>query len=211
LLDSGQLKRDGNTSDIVADYMTLASDGNGEKVWTKLAEAPGGACVRLHAVRICSDGQVKPEVDIDKPIEIQVEFWNQVADSRLFTDILVTDNMGVIVLESANTTGASTTTDKWFCAPHPVGLYRASCVLPANFLNEGRYYISVIIGGCSPPTKEAYAPQVISFDVFDTGALRTPGFGGKWNGVVRVPLAWETRFIETSRVFAPPVHVLASH
>jgi hypothetical protein len=26
--------------------------------------------------------------------------------------------------------------------------------------------------------------------------MRVPGFGGQWNGVVRVPLAWQTEFLK---------------
>jgi len=197
LLESGHLQCDGEIAEIIADYMTLASEGKGEKVWMNSSDAPGNARVRLHSIRTRSDGQVTADVDIDEPIEIEIEFWNHIADSRLFTNILLTDNFGTIVLESANTLGANSQVDEWFCEPHPIGLYRATCVLPANFLNEGRYHISVIIGSCNPPRKEAYAQQAISFNVFDTGALRTPGFSGKWNGVVRVPLAWRTKLMET--------------
>jgi hypothetical protein len=39
---------------------------------------------------------------------------------------------------------------------------------------------------------EAEASQVLSFNVFDTGAMREAGASGRWEGVVRVRLPWRT-------------------
>lgn len=195
LLDDGRMKRYGNTSEVVAEYLNSVSETGGERIWHSPASAPGNERVRLGAVRIVSDSQVKSDVDIDKELLIEVEFWNLISGSRLFTNIFLLDSLGGIVLESANTPGANRLPEKWFCQPHPVGRFRSTCTLPANFLNEGRYYISVLVASGNPPILEAQAQQVLSFTVFDTGAMRTPGFNGRWHGVVRVPLAWRTEFL----------------
>jgi lipopolysaccharide transport system ATP-binding protein len=196
LLEQGYIKLDGITSEVVDKYLKSTSERNGEQIWKDPETAPGNSKVRLHAVRIISDGQVKGEVDIDKEIIIEVEFWNLIPGNQLFTNIFLLDSMGVIVLESANTPRANKLPEKWFCQPHPVGLFRSTCVIPGNFLNEGQYHITAFVASCNPPTVEAEAKQVVSFSVFDTGVMRTPGFSGRWNGVVRIPLAWRIELIE---------------
>jgi lipopolysaccharide transport system ATP-binding protein len=196
LLNEGQLIQYGETAEVVTKYLDSIVDTGGERVWENPETAPGNERVRLHAVRIISDGQIKTEVDIDKEVLIQVEFWNLIPDSHLFTNIFLLDNLGGIILESAHTPAANRLPEEWFCKPHPVGLYQSTCALPANFLNDDRYFISVIVASCYPPTVEAQVLQALSFTVFDTGAMRVPGFGGQWNGVVRVPLAWQTEFLK---------------
>jgi hypothetical protein len=101
-----------------------------------------------------------------------------------------------IVLESANTPKANLLPEEWFCKPHPISLFRSNCIIPANFLNEGQYHITIIVASCYPPFAEVEVKQIVSFSVFDTGVMRTPGFNGRWNGVVRIPLAWRTEFIK---------------
>ena len=79
---------------------------------------------------------------------------------------------------------------------HAPGLYRAVCTLPGNFLNEGRYYVTVYVVTLGPLVVEVDAPQVIEFNVFDTGVMREAGGGGYWAGVVRVRLPWRTQMLQ---------------
>ena len=196
LLEDGRIRFRGKSADAVAEYLNSGNELGGERVWDTPQLAPGNGRVRFHSVRILSDGEIKAEVDIDKDIQLEIQFWNLIPNSQLFTNIFLLDNLGGVVLESANTPKANCLPEKWFCKPHPIGLFRSTCTIPANFLNDGRYHISVNVGSCTPPTIEAEVRQVLSFNVFDTGAMRTPGFSGRWSGVVRVPLAWRTEVIK---------------
>ena len=98
-------------------------------------------------------------------------------------------------MSTGNTPAANSLPEEWFAKPHPEGLFRAVCTLPANFLNEGQYYVSVYVVTMGPISVEVDAPQVLSFRVFDTGVMREPGGGSEWAGVVRVRLPWQTEFL----------------
>jgi len=196
LLSEGNVVRDGNTPDVVAEYLKTDSESGGECVWRDPYRAPGNDRIRLHAVRIISDGKVTGEVDIDKDVLVEVEFWNFMPGTRnLCANIYLLDNLGNTVLSTANVPSASLLPNEWFYEPHPAGLFRATCTIPGNFLNEGLYYINAYVVTLGPLRVEVRAEQVLSFTVFDTGVMREPGGGSRWDGVVRVRLPWQTEFI----------------
>jgi lipopolysaccharide transport system ATP-binding protein len=198
MLANGRVLRDGRTHEVVAEYMRTGSGGGGEVVWDEPARAPGNDRVRLHALRVVSKGVPSEQVNIDEEVRVDVEFWNLERGARnLCVNIYLLDAMGNVVLSTGNTTAANLIEDDWFEQPHAAGLYRASCTLPANFLNEGTYYITVYMISLGPIVVEAEAAQAISFDVFDTGVMREPGGGtGHWAGVVRPRLPWQTVMLE---------------
>lgn len=194
-LDSGRLRYDGSAPEAVARYLMTMSARGGEQSWPDPERAPGNERVRLHAVRIRSKGEITNEVDIDKDLLVEVEFWNLLPGSRnLCANIYLLDSLGNTVLSTANTPAASLAPNEWFYGPHPAGLFRATCTLPGNFLNEATYYISVYVVTLGPVRVEARAEQALAFTVLDTGVMREPG-GGRWDGVVRVRLPWRTEFL----------------
>ncbi|HEX8135976.1 MAG TPA: ABC transporter ATP-binding protein [Pyrinomonadaceae bacterium] len=196
LLADGQIARQGRTAEVVADYLSANAASGGERVWTDEATAPGNSKVRLRAVRIVSNGAVTGDVDIDKEVAVEVEFWNFEEDARnLYANIYLLDKVGNVVLSTANTPVANLLKEDWYSEPHRAGLFRATCTFPANFLNEGLYHLNVYILTLGPIQVEASAEQVISFTVFDTGVMREPGAGSRWDGVVRVRLPWRTEFV----------------
>jgi lipopolysaccharide transport system ATP-binding protein len=115
----------------------------------------------------------------------------------MMASIHLLDKMRVGVLASANMHSANLRRDKWFNEPHPVGLYRTTCILPGNFLNEGRYHINVIILTNITKT-EVFAREVISFTVHESGEMRKE-YSGEWLGVVRPKLDWFTERIDDSQ------------
>jgi homopolymeric O-antigen transport system ATP-binding protein len=197
LLAAGRVVRDGSAGDVVASYLAMVSDSTAEQRWDDGRQAPGNDRVRLRAVRAVQAGRLARDVSIDREVTIEVEFWNlRPGGDRLCVNVYLLDALGATVLTTANIPSADLSPDGWFGEAHPVGLFRASCVLPANFLNEGRYHISIYIVTLDVLTIEAQAVHAISFAVFDTGVMRADGNYGRWDGVVRVRLPWRTEFIE---------------
>ncbi len=193
LLVQGKMQCDGPSREVVRQYIEFGRENRGEVVWNDPASAPGNDKLRLHAVRLISDGEVTNDVEIDKDIQIEIEYWNFKPDNPVSVSIHVFDRMNVGVLASANMHSANLVRDEWFGKPFPTGLFRTTCVLPGNFLNAGTYTINAILL-TDVTNLEVRVDEAISFTVHETGAMREE-YGGVWLGVVRPKLAWQTQFV----------------
>jgi lipopolysaccharide transport system ATP-binding protein len=190
LLVGGAKEREGPSGEVIRQYIEMGRESSGERLWPDPLLAPGNEKVRLRAARVLCDGEVSSEVRIDAEIHVEMEFWNFREGLRAGTSIHLYDHMGVCVLASANMHSANLVRDEWFGEPHPAGLYKATCTIPANFLNSGTYSISAIVVSDTTHV-EAMARDAISFNVTDTGSMRQE-YHGRWIGVVRPKLAWQT-------------------
>ncbi len=194
LLVQGAKYIDGPSSEIVTRYIELGRDRVGERVWSSPHSAPGNEKVKMRAVRIVSDKNQTCEIDIQRDLTLEIEYWNFKPGAYLSTSIHLLDKMGAPVLATANMHSANLDTDHWFGKPHPVGLFRTSCVIPGNFLNEGTYSINVIVLE-DIMNPQVYEKEVITFTVHDSGAMRKE-YNAGWIGVVRPKLAWQTEYLD---------------
>lgn len=198
LLSQGRLVRDGPTSEVLPEYLRLGTEENGERAWSDPTRAPGSERIKLAAVRIISEGLVRGTVNIDQETLVEVDFRNYVAGTRnIAVTIMLHDGLGNVVFSSGSTPRANALEEEWFARPHPAGLYRSTCAIPPNFLNEGRYYVTVYVVTLGPLALDAHAPEVVGFDVFDTGVMREPGGGTAWPGAIRPRLPWRTELLES--------------
>lgn len=194
LLEAGRIAVDGNTDDVLDVYLTATARAGNTKLWNDPQVAPGGDKIRLRSISILSDSAPETMIDIDKELVIQIEFWNFAPGIRnLFTEVYL-EREGNVVLCSPSTPAASLLPDVWFEQPRPAGLFRSICTIPANFLNEGVYSISVFVATGAPVVIEAECRQALTLQVNDTGAMRDMG-GGRWHGLLRPRLAWQTEFL----------------
>ena len=200
LLNAGKVVKDGRSDEVVQHYLATARSAGGEVVWPDPAQAPGNDIVRLHAVRILQDGIDGPtaDVDISKEVLIQITYWNLREGELLYPAIWLRDKVGTFVLSSSNARSVSLTEDTWSRRPYPKGLFQSGCRIPGNFLNEGLYSITAIVGRGTSNT-QVLEDYVLSFHVHDTGEMRKEYFGG-WIGTVRPRLAWHTEFVGHAEV-----------
>jgi len=195
LLDSGKIVMDGPTPEVIDYYMGLRKNKTAEISWQNPALAPGNDQVKLQGARILSeDGNPISEADIQKDILVEMTYWNLKEGAKLLTSIHLVNSQGVTVLTSFNASSASLAVDPWYEKARPKGLFSSVCRIPANFLNDGLYSINVYIASYAGARIAQVAEEkIISFNVFDTGAMRKE-FSGAWIGVVRPRLAWETKY-----------------
>ena len=196
LLHEGKVMKDGRTTEVVQHYLATARSAGGEVVWPDPAQAPGNDIVRLHAVRILQDGMNGPtaDVDISKEVLIQITYWNLREGVLLYPAIWLKDQIGTFVLSSSAHKFISLTDDLWCGHPHPIGLFQSVCRIPGNFLNEGPYSVTAILGKGISDT-QVLEDYVLSFHVHDTGEM-TKEYFGSWVGpVIRPRLAWHTEFL----------------
>jgi lipopolysaccharide transport system ATP-binding protein len=196
LLRAGGTVADGPSKSVVQGYLSAARSDSGEAVWVDPTHAPGNELGRLHAVRILQEGIAGPtsDVDISKDILVQIQYWCQTGGTQLYPAIWLKDNLGTFVLASHNARSISLTDDPWYGKPHPLGLFESVCIIPGNFLNDGRYNISVILGKLYN-IEVATVESVVSFHVHDTGAMREDYYGPWIGPVIRPRLQWQTEYL----------------
>ncbi len=193
LMQNGRLVADDVPERIIDQYLSEMRAGDGQRVWADDDSAPSSKEVRLRAITVTGNGADTPasEVDIDQEIRLLVEYRVLVDNTPISIQIQVKDETGTFVFWSANAPSMNLEPDPWFGKPYPVGDYRSECRIPANFLNDTRYFVSVQIGpevGVVSLREEA----ALSFVVHDTGAMRQE-YTGSWLGpVIRPKLKWRT-------------------
>lgn len=197
LLNKGEKVMEGSASEVIQSYLAMARSAGGEAVWSDPVLAPGNEIARLHCVRIFQEGTVgaTSDVDISKEVEVEITYWNLQEGALLHTGIWLRDHLGAFVLASSNHKSIALEDDPWYGRPHPVGLFKSICRIPGNFLNEGLYSITAIVG--KDATAYILEDYVLSFNVHDTGEMRKE-FLGNWIGVVRPRLYWHTEQLETN-------------
>lgn len=190
LLESGQVTMDGGITEVISKYLDLGREQTGEVCWASPDEAPGNERVRIKAVRIVSEDNTTGVVDISKEFHIEIDYWNLEPNGRRFVAIQLHNSMGICLLTSNNLPSVSLTPDPWYGRSYPHGLFRTSCTIPGNFLNDGPHSISVFINTTVSDNIIAVR-DILPFSVQDTGMMRKE-FTGKWIGAVRPRLAWQT-------------------
>lgn len=195
LLQKGRLVADGPAPSVAQEYLATARSAGGEVTWPNPMEAPGTDTVRLQAVRIFQEGSNVPtaDVDISKEVIIQITYRNLEEGVSLYSGLWLRDKMDTVVLSSSNAKSMSATEDAWYGRPHPVGVFQSVCRIPGNFLNDGLYSVTAIIGRGTNDTQvlEEYA---VSFQVHDVGEMRKEYYGS-WIGTVRPRLPWGTEYL----------------
>ncbi len=194
LLRDGRLIADDVPERIIEQYLAEMRSGDGQRQWDDDDSAPCSKELRLRSISVTGNGTDTPasEVDIDQEIHVVVEYRVLVAETPVSVQIHVKDETGAFVFWSANAPSMNLEPDPWFGMPHPLGTYQSECCIPANFLNDTRYFVSVLLG---PEVGVVAIRQdsALSFVVHDTGAMRQE-FTGSWLGpVIRPRLNWRTR------------------
>jgi lipopolysaccharide transport system ATP-binding protein len=184
LLNDGKMISYGHTKKIVDLYIGANEGISGEKVWNDISKAPGDDIVRLHAVRVRNDeGMVSPNVDIQKPLYIEMEFWNLKPKARLVPNIHFYNDMGIHLFASATNHDTNS-------HPLPIGLFRAICKIPGNFFAAGRISITTNISTLEfNNIIHVSKADVLCFNVEETGGVSGKSVYG-WPGVLRPMLDW---------------------
>ena len=73
--------------------------------------------------------------------------------------------------------------------PVEKGKYKSICKVPANFLNKGKYFCTVLLVGNNFEII-AQLDKIVAVELDEEGGSRE-GYYGYWGGVVRPYLNWE--------------------
>jgi lipopolysaccharide transport system ATP-binding protein len=175
-LDNGQIVESGETGKVVLNYVQRGTLSRLEQVWEDPTSAPGNDKVKIRAARLRSGTQYTSEdITVESPIAIEFEFWNYQPDAVLNL------TMHLFTIEGSYVFAASSEV-----MPRQRGLAREIVKIPANFLNDGIYAVTLQI--VQDSSSIYLHPEILVFEVLD--CEREGSWFGKWPGVVRPKLEW---------------------
>jgi lipopolysaccharide transport system ATP-binding protein len=189
VFDAGRLVDDGPPEQVIPGFLHEAWELATGRTWSE-EEAPGGAAVRLRAIRVV-DGEGKPTrvVDVREPAGIEMVFEVRAAVEPFAPWITLHNDRGEDVFSSMDVA------PRWRSRPER-GRYRATMWIPPHLLNEGSHLVSLSLRTEQPRGQalhHAQAHEAIAFQVIDPGDGTTARglHTGRWPGPVRPLLEWD--------------------
>jgi lipopolysaccharide transport system ATP-binding protein len=195
-LDQGQLLRDGDSAEIVGAYTRTTASESRNRIWTNRDTAPGNERVKLlRATLRPNEGSPDDLITVRTPFVMEFEYWNLEAGAAL--------NLSVHVVNQEGTTVFNTGPIRekvWNGRPFPRGLYRSTCCVPGDLLNDGVYFVHLMLirDQCALVYRH---DNLLTLEVIDSPEHRGTWFG-KWPGAVRPDLLWTTERLDETRIEA---------
>jgi len=176
-IDGGQIVGAGQTGQVVLDYLQKGAVAKLEQTWDDPLTAPGNEKAKIRSARVRPlPPREDEEISVESPIELEFEYWNYQPDAFLgFTLHLYTiDGTYVFAVGCAG-------------ERRPQGLVRVAAKIPANFLNDGIYTVTIQVVQDNASSVYLH-PDILVFEVLDS--VRVGNWFGKWPGVIRPRLEW---------------------
>ena len=189
LLVEGLVKLDDHAHQVVSYYLQSDAGTSAIRIWPNLEESPGDEVVRLRSTSVRNDSnEVSDTIDIRSTLAIEINYEVLKSGAVLTPSIRVFNDEGIVVFTSIDTEYT------WHSTARTTGPYVSKVFVPGNFLSEGRYVVTVMIGTQSPLTKHVYERDSVAFVIVDSteGGSARGGYGGALTGVVRPLLEWST-------------------
>ena len=171
-LQHGRLKEAGDSSTVVNKYLASVQHLNIQQSWDSLEDAPGNDFIRFKkAEMIPHIKNAGDPLDIRTPLTIKFQFWNLCGDVSLSVGLHLFSYSGECIFDMPSPS-----------AIYTKGIVEGECTIPGNFLNDGSYYISLVVVK-DTSVQLFYFEECISFDLEDyRGDIK---WYGKWMGAVR--------------------------
>lgn len=177
LFEGGRMTEDGLPQTIVESYISRTEPATTQRRW----DADDAPTSEQRSFRVRSffvrnyEGFAIQRYDVKESIRFEVEF--DVLEARYPLDVVVTirHESGVSLSVSVDNLESP-----WRNKVRPVGRYSAACVVPANLLNEGLFWVDVSVQASNRSSEYVSCPGAGSFYVIDD--LAAAGVRGDWQG-----------------------------
>jgi lipopolysaccharide transport system ATP-binding protein len=189
-LERGHLVADGSVPPVIKKYLEAAESGTARVSWANLSDAPGNGRVRITDIEIRANQETTSEVKTSDVVTISIGFRVLVPLAKICPYLLLLDDMGVEVLCTVDLPSAISEPDPIILSTFAPGQYRTECFLPADLLNERRYYVKAGFN-TNLTDHEFRTDELISFLAVKSEAMRSE-YHGEWPGLVRPRLRWRT-------------------
>ena len=182
----GKVAQDGLYDEVVNSYLSAVGDSLTRRIWDEEDDSPGNEDIRIRQVQVNWEGEDRGDpITMDSEILLTFDYKNPSPGAYLHLTIHLVSERGVTVFSSA-----SVEDPNWNNTEHPAGLFRTTCRIPANLLNNGMYHVNLIgvLGGNQAIYRHE---QILAFEVVDSGK-RAGSWYGKEPGIIRPSLDWMT-------------------
>lgn len=185
-IDNGIVCQKGVADEVVTEYLHTAYRSVMEKLWPDRSIAPGNDRVRFRSARIVLAEQAMKNfevITVETPLDIEFEYWNMVPDLMINLSLHLYNLEGTCVLNVGT-----------MAKRYPIGLIRAVCHIPGNFLNDETYRIMIM----AVQDQSFAITKVDDILIFEVREIeRTGGWHGKWGGLVRPTFEWKEEFVSS--------------
>ena len=187
LLEAGKVKQVGPTSEVVMSYYTNGLSSPAYIDYTLSGKCPGDRHAQLLSGAVYNThNEPTIEVAITETVTIEMRFnITEAAGFKFEPNFHFFTADGVCAFFSVDTVRQTYTN----------GIYVARCRVPANYLNEGSYFVGLALTSFEKGVHvHFYEKSALCFNVFDPieGVPTRSGWVGPIPGVVRPLLHWST-------------------
>jgi lipopolysaccharide transport system ATP-binding protein len=186
-IEDGRILLDAPPREVVSAYVRASHSLAHERTWPDT-----GAPVQLRrtAVRV-EGGSPADSITVRTPIALEFDCWNGDSYGHVSVSVAVYNAQGTLLFDVCPPPDPD-----WRKRPSPRGLARTVCHVPGDLLNDGLHRVSLIVLRDHVPVIRE--PEALVFTVEDSTEERA-GWYGRWPGVIRPRLHWETRMISAPR------------
>ncbi|MGA9752031.1 MAG: ABC transporter ATP-binding protein [Acidobacteriota bacterium] len=199
LLSEGRILEDGPSTRITQHYLGSEHLCPASRRWESVERAPGNEVARLLSVAVKNGAsQVVDAVEVTEPTIIEVEYALLEAQPKVTAILHLYNESGICLLASNDWNDK-----QWWNTVRKRGIVRAVCVIPANFLAEGRFFVLAALGSYNPNIVHALERDVVSFQAMDHSSgdgARGEFSGADWPGLVRPFLRWQAGFLPEGEI-----------
>jgi len=189
LLDHGNVIKTGEMKEVVDYYLKSMTKSSHIQSWSDPKLAPGDDSIRVNHIQVSSEENTSTKlITVNTPIKIDIDYWNLKHNTYLIVYLIIYNLEGTCVF-------ATTTIEepKWHGKEFKIGLYRSTCHIPANLLNDGTYRVKIVFGK-DVSNLFFRMEDAIMFDIHEMERETT--WISKWPGAVRPYLKWNTELIK---------------
>jgi lipopolysaccharide transport system ATP-binding protein len=185
-LNKGEMIIQDSVDNVINEYVKNVSKFQLKQSWDLPENAPGNDLIRIKNIHLepLVDLQGK-NMDVRTPLKMHFEYWNLEDGLNLNLSLFLYSMTGECIFNVANHTKA-----------YKKGIIKSELVIPGDFLNDGSYYLSIMI------VRDAMAPvyffeEALAFDIHDF--REGTEWYGKWPGAIRPKQieikSWQQEFL----------------
>jgi lipopolysaccharide transport system ATP-binding protein len=138
-LDSGSVRMDGASREVVDAYTELSAESSGERRWPDRDHDPGNTTIRLRSARVCDDrGGIRAVFDASEPISLEIEYQLHTAATGLGVGFRLQTSDGTLLF-----VGGDTEDERFSNGIREPGVWVSRAVIPGGLLNAGAYFFSI--------------------------------------------------------------------